>query len=667
MQRSGPTTRSKKPTAPTDNSLSLPPADGTASTPAEAPKKRARAASKDSATASAKVPPAKKIRKGRTNQVVASAEAGENVDGPAAVKPEPKKRAVRALPPRDEPLPERTNRNVHPGVPVMPRAKRTSAQVAADKREHDDIARQIAELEEKKMKLLATMELAFANKEAEEQGLAITHISQAAESTNPVSDPEVGADALSDVETRVEGTDTDLLENPRAAKVGSTGGENIASANTSKKKGKAKRGETRAAVEAIKQRLQKATAGMTYEEARAKTDEWQATISKKGASTSGLVSGWEAKASKAQGHRTLSHTNTDTRTAGGEILGGLADEDINAARPNEGSKSRANELISFVNSESQHRSASASRPKPTKTEDHPSKATLGHLKLRTTSLTSAPATPSPSGSQVLLSSPAHTNADVAHLPEFARAAWSSTFLPTLYAFLAASDTPWSPCPRDQDLVAVFQEIVDACWPGTNYVARNRLYDKRSWIGRSAVKVVKQFFKQPNWTGNTHAIAVYAQYASRADGPGLFGVPAPIDSAPGDENYTKPTTIFESSFILDTLHGFLKFTKNARRDYGRPKGALALSAAAVERAFRMFHSGTQVDIGQFSKDTVGVMTSDYMTLAKKLTARRWGIILPLNDDASGITETPMKAASTLSLQQARRDLYEPSSPLPEDSD
>lgn len=43
-----------------------------------------------------------------------------------------------------------------------------------------------------------------------------------------------------------------------------------------------------------------------------------------------------------------------------------------------------------------------------------------------------------------------------------------------------------------------------------------------------MKVVKEFFKGDKYAGNRKAIAKYAQWATRDNGPGIFGDPAPID-------------------------------------------------------------------------------------------------------------------------------------------
>ena len=62
-----------------------------------------------------------------------------------------------------------------------------------------------------------------------------------------------------------------------------------------------------------------------------------------------------------------------------------------------------------------------------------------------------------------------TTSDAGALPEFARATWSTSFLPTLYKCLACSSDPFVIGP---DLVNVVQEIVNIVYPDSNYQVRS---------------------------------------------------------------------------------------------------------------------------------------------------------------------------------------------------
>jgi len=68
-----------------------------------------------------------------------------------------------------------------------------------------------------------------------------------------------------------------------------------------------------------------------------------------------------------------------------------------------------------------------------------------------------------------------STSDVDGLPEFARAAWSTSFLPTLYDALACAPKPWDLPGDTSDMVKFIQGILDAVYPGTGY--RVKLNDR----------------------------------------------------------------------------------------------------------------------------------------------------------------------------------------------
>jgi hypothetical protein len=69
---------------------------------------------------------------------------------------------------------------------------------------------------------------------------------------------------------------------------------------------------------------------------------------------------------------------------------------------------------------------------------------------------------------------ANTNKDLLNLPDFARAAWSTNFLPTLYDCLGCSSDPFVINPN---MVNAIQDVVDFVYPGSQY--RVRANDKLS--------------------------------------------------------------------------------------------------------------------------------------------------------------------------------------------
>lgn len=54
------------------------------------------------------------------------------------------------------------------------------------------------------------------------------------------------------------------------------------------------------------------------------------------------------------------------------------------------------------------------------------------------------------------------------VPRFMLAAWSSSFLPTIYDSLGRSKKPFAHFSKGPDIVTKLQEAIDLVWPGTDY-------------------------------------------------------------------------------------------------------------------------------------------------------------------------------------------------------
>jgi hypothetical protein len=83
--------------------------------------------------------------------------------------------AKKEIPPRSL-LPQCTNRNTHPAKPVMPRSKRTSAQVAEAKAKNAELLQRLDELEKQKKIMLAQMEVDEEEEDIEEEETAVRHL-----------------------------------------------------------------------------------------------------------------------------------------------------------------------------------------------------------------------------------------------------------------------------------------------------------------------------------------------------------------------------------------------------------------------------------------------------------------------------------------------------------
>ncbi|KAH7917934.1 hypothetical protein BV22DRAFT_1025475 [Leucogyrophana mollusca] len=232
--------------------------------------------------------------------------------------------------------------------------------------------------------------------------------------------------------------------------------------------------------------------------------------------------------------------------------------------------------------------------------------------------------------------------DISTLPAFVSPTWASIYLPTLYDFLACSETPWIHFTKDEDYLPHIQCILAVCYPAFDYRVKlgerlATLVKKRSFIGRQAVAMLEGFFSGPKFANNPTAIAAYAKWATRFDGPALWRLPSPRECTdPNAPDYQGPVDFFESEFIIKIFGIFLKATKGSMGEFGDPVGALAMSAAAVERAFLMYHTGAQVDRGQFSRDLSEPIVTGYLKDIRKLTPRRWNAIMQMRPPSSSGT-------------------------------
>jgi hypothetical protein len=129
-------------------------------------------------------------------------------------------------------------------------------------------------------------------------------------------------------------------------------------------------------------------------------------------------------------------------------------------------------------------------------------------------------------------------------------------------------------------------------------------------------------------------------------------------------------------MISLLSPFLSSLRGSCYDYGNPKGAIALGAAAVchelcffisnnksppqlHRAFSMYTTGTRIEPGNFSHENVGGVVAVFCTNSERLTDRRWGQILAsYGGDVKGKQKM---VVDDLFTEQDFRALYVPSSP------
>ena len=59
-------------------------------------------------------------------------------------------------------------------------------------------------------------------------------------------------------------------------------------------------------------------------------------------------------------------------------------------------------------------------------------------------------------------------------------------------------------------------------------AVDRLNEKRSWFGSTALETIDKFFNGAEFVNKPEAIKTYALWATRGDGPALYAMPTPIN-------------------------------------------------------------------------------------------------------------------------------------------
>ena len=80
------------------------------------------------------------------------------------------------------------------------------------------------------------------------------------------------------------------------------------------------------------------------------------------------------------------------------------------------------------------------------------------------------------------------------LPDFVRAGWSTSFLPTLYCYLSAAPNPWELYKKGANLVNTIQEILDTVYPRSAYKVKlgDKIFTMVGYILMRALYVTNPF-------------------------------------------------------------------------------------------------------------------------------------------------------------------------------
>ncbi|KAF8962422.1 hypothetical protein BDZ97DRAFT_1920498 [Flammula alnicola] len=529
-------------------------------------------------------------------------------------------------------LPDR-KQDEHPGVPDQKRPKRTAADVEKATVAYEDLQARIDALEVLKRKMAAERDIQDEEDErlAKSKAISYRFQIQSKKKTYPVTeeDPTDEDEPFFEVEPDMdeEEEEGNEGEDERPAK--------------KRRKTKAKKGETRRAVETEKAQLRAAGKGGKAEAVVVRKKGKELTgpslsITPRPTQLSGIQPAWLSKS--RQKLPTSMAPLPPQADFSSSTLGGLGDDDAFSSGPM---------YIQVLDT-------SSPEPAPT-----PIRRRAGTTKM-----------PEGVKQERANSSLTPTSSTEIEMPEFIRDKWLSIVLPSLYDCFFASDNPFTPFTKgSSDLIRKIQGVLDVTILGHQYrVFRgskivestyDRINEKRSLFSTRAIEAIDNFFKGPEYLDNPRAIAVYANWACIVE--------------EGTAGYICPYGLFESQFIVNAAAGLLQGMKGSVGGFGPPQGAIGLAAAAVERGFMMYLTGTRTAFEgadrKFSRECVGSLVGDYISNTKKLSKNAWGRI-ELACSISGIrgaeNEEIKGFAGAPSLEKKRRALFIPSSPAASDS-
>ncbi|KAJ7771417.1 hypothetical protein DFH07DRAFT_953585 [Mycena maculata] len=358
-------------------------------------------------------------------------------------------------------------------------------------------------------------------------------------------------------------------------------------------------------------------------------------------------------------------------------IGGLDDEDASSTRPESSGAStkpslRVNELVTIKDTSEEEdtpiKAPPAARPAPKPHATHaaprvkaeskipalsipPSKTPKNTSRVKSESLSSAAFTPEVAN-------------DVKGLLALVGGTWDSHFLPATYNALYRS--------RELMTFAAKGNTLKVIW-GDQICKRvvNRIRERRSLIGQTALENANAFFRTKHFLEQPGVIRKYARYAVRPDGPGFFKEPTPENCPPNPraEGYIKPTGYLESPLIIQTVSVFLKnheyhlpkHKADGTYDFsGLPAGLFAMAVGGVERALTVYtDNGICSTVPKFTGAAAGTAILVYMSNIERFTVSQWESLLT----AAGNAPTSSDAAETLeaALDGLREYAYVASSP------
>ncbi|KAJ6533561.1 hypothetical protein B0H19DRAFT_1186282 [Mycena capillaripes] len=294
------------------------------------------------------------------------------------------------------------------------------------------------------------------------------------------------------------------------------------------------------------------------------------------------------------------------------------------------------------------------------------------------------------------------------MPAFVRAKWATVILPACYHAVDISEDPmvFGTIGKNleepgKEIVAFLRALLDDLFPGNTWVVKwgdaicskavSRIGEHRSALARASCFLVDQKYGGHDYSTPLESpipsarvrnvenlkIAADARDALRPNGTAFYRDPTPkhaCDLKPTDTGYIKPTGYLETAIIVETMSQVIKghdfpivVTKTAEGDVldfsQLPTGALGMSAAAAERAYKAHVTGVRVEKPPaFSSTNYGPAVAGFITSIKQFKSSRWESII--KSCGAKITECAAAKAEALesdSLDGLRECMYIPSSP------
>ncbi|KAK1228830.1 hypothetical protein PQX77_008125 [Marasmius sp. AFHP31] len=607
-----------------------------------------------------------------------SVNSNHDTQGPTTKKP----RKHVTLPPRD-PLPPRSTRQEHPGQIDAPRPRRTSEQVAADEQAKMDAEKAQTEARADAQRKLAEIMI--------QEAAARSRL----DASMPTLRAKIDGDDSLEEENEDEGESVigiDLEED------GEEDDEEDETPMKKNRKQKAGRGRTRALVEIreqderntlIKQlEAQLATLKSGGEQRNTGVGKTSTSSSKPRAIPTGISASFKSKSTSQQKgkrntavpigglHDEDAAGQQPTTPVPNDLVAIFEDAGMELAQPSDSSDEDCT-MQQTLAAAVEKKTASAPTRTPVTKQPKPGKKGPSSVKQsQSNSKATRKAAPAPGNSSD------ENDKNVPPLPREIKRKWASTFLPTLCNRYFADTEPFANFRKGQEFLRIVQEVFDLVYEelekpyevtgnkddAVYFHAYKRINEKQSKIGRHARDDIKAYFEGSQYKNKVSRIKKYAVWGARANGPGICATPTPENCTvgPGTKGYIPPANdgICLSTFMIAAMKPMLKSSSGAIENYGHPVGLLALCAAAITRAFKMYSASgvySKELVGDFSEARCTDIVASFVSVAKTFSPNHWSRIYQ-----ACATENPedpsLEPIAEDSFHDTLASLYRPSSPI-----